>query len=51
MSRIQPWTIGYFVKISSTRLKALSAAACGAMPPLMMSAQAVGQTCSFSTLA
>jgi hypothetical protein len=41
--------IGYFAKISSTRLKAFSAAACGAIPPVMMSAQPIGQTCSFCT--
>ena len=44
-------TIGYFAKISSTRLDAFSTAACGVMPPLMTSAQAVGHTCVFSTLA
>lgn len=39
--------IGYFAKISSTRLKALSAAACGVAPSLMISAHAACQTCSF----
>src|ERR1700758_2543788 len=43
--------IGYFAKISSTRLNAFSTAACGVRPPLMTSAQAVGHTCVFSTLA
>src|SRR4029077_10712700 len=37
--------IGYFAKISSIRLKALSAAACGAMPSFMMSTQPTAQTC------
>ena len=41
--------IGYFAKISSTRLNAFSAAACGAMWPCMMSVQATLQTCSLRT--
>src|SRR5580704_1579192 len=47
----QDCTIGYFAKISSTRLNAFSTAACGVRPPLMTSAQAIGHTCVFSTLA
>ena len=47
----QPCAIGYFAKISSTRLNAFSAAACGVIPPVMMSAQATAQTCSFWTWA
>src|SRR5438552_1229624 len=47
----QPWAIGYLAKISSARLKAFSAATCGAIPPVMMSDQAVGQTCTFCSWA
>src|ERR1700756_2454564 len=47
----QPCAIGYFAKISSTRLNVLSAAACGVIPPEMMSAQATAQTCSFCSWA
>jgi hypothetical protein len=43
--------IRYFAKISSTRLNAFSAAACGVIPPVMMSAQPTAQTCSFWTWA
>jgi hypothetical protein len=43
--------IGYFEKISSTRLNALSAAACGAIPSFIMSTQPTLQTCSFWTWA
>src|SRR6202011_4498266 len=43
--------IGYFAKISSTRLNAFSAAACGVARSRMISDQAVGQTCSFWTWA
>src|SRR5438874_7613184 len=43
----QFYAIGYFEKISSARLNAFSAASAGFIPPWMMSAQAVGQTCSF----
>ena len=43
--------IGYFAKISSTRLNAFSAAAWGVNPPCMISAQAAPQTCSFWTWA
>src|ERR1700730_540305 len=35
----QDCTIGYFAKISSTRLNAFSTAACGVRPPLMTSAR------------
>ena len=48
LSRLQLCAIGYFVKISSTRLKAFAAAACGSIPSIMMSVQPVLQTCSFS---
>ena len=37
----QPSAIGYFAKISSTRLNAFSAATCGATSFFMISAQAV----------
>ena len=47
----QPCAIGYFAKISSTRLNAFSAAAWGVIPPIMMSAQPTAQTCSFWTWA
>ena len=50
-SSSQLGAIGYFEKISSTRLKAFSAAACGAIPPCMMSVQPTLQTCSFRTWA
>ena len=43
--------IGYFAKISSTRLNAFSAAACGVAPSFMISAQPACQTCSFWTWA
>ena len=43
--------IGYFAKISSIRLKAFSAAACGAIPSFMMSTQPTLHTCSFWTWA
>jgi hypothetical protein len=39
-------TIGYFAKISSARLNALSAAVCSAMPSFMISTQPALQTCS-----
>jgi hypothetical protein len=51
LSRLQLCAIGYFVKISSTRLKAFAAAACGSIPSIMMSVQPVLQTCSFWTWA
>jgi len=41
--------IGYSAKIASTRLNAFAAAASGVTPPIMISAQAVCQTCSFWT--
>jgi hypothetical protein len=47
----QAWAIGYFAKMSSIRLNAFSAAACGVIPPCMMLAHAVPQTCSFWTWA
>src|SRR5262252_8944495 len=47
----QACVIGYFEKISSTRLNAFSAAACGAIPSFMMSTQPTAQTCSFWTWA
>ena len=47
----QLWVIGYFAKISSILLKALSAAACGVAPSFMISAHAVCHTCSFWTWA
>jgi hypothetical protein len=43
----QLWTIGYFSKIASICLYALSAAASGVIPPRMMSAQAALQTWVF----
>ena len=43
--------IGYFAKISLIRLKAFSAAACGAIPSFMMSTQPTLHTCSFWTWA
>jgi hypothetical protein len=43
--------IGYFAKISSTRLNASSAATCGATSFFMISAQAACHTCSFWTWA
>ena len=43
----QLWTIGYFAKIASICLYALSAAASGVIPPRMMSAQAALQTWVF----
>ena len=43
--------MGYFAKISSIRLNAFSAAACGAIPSFMISIQAALQTCSFRTWA
>jgi hypothetical protein len=49
--RSQLDAIGYFAKISSIRLNAFSAAACGATPPMAISAQPVGKTCSFWTWA
>ena len=48
---LQAWAMGYFAKISSTRLNAFSAAASGVMPPWMMSIQPCIQTCSFWTWA
>ena len=42
----QACTIGYFAKISSARLNALSAAVCGATPSFMISTQPALQTCS-----
>jgi hypothetical protein len=44
---LQAWAMGYFAKISSTRLNAFSAAASGVMPLWMMSIQPCIQTCSF----
>jgi len=43
--------IGYLAKISSIRLNAFSAAACGVMPPWMISIQPWLQVCSFETCA
>jgi hypothetical protein len=43
--------MGYFAKISSTRLNAISAATCGASPPCIMSVQPKLQTCSAWTWA
>jgi hypothetical protein len=45
----QPCAIGYFAKISSTRLNALSAAACGVSPSFMIATHALGKTRSFWT--
>src|SRR5262249_58323254 len=45
----QPCAIGYFAKISSARLNALSAAACGVSPSFMIAAHALGKTLSFWT--
>jgi hypothetical protein len=42
---------GILAKIWSTHSNALSAAACGVFPPVMMSAQAWPQTCWFWTSA
>ena len=47
----QVCTIGYFAKISSTRLNAFSAATCGGTSFFMISAQPVCHTCSFWTCA
>ena len=46
-SILQLEVIGYFTKISATRLSAFSAAACGTIPPWMMSVQPVIKMCSF----
>jgi uncharacterized protein DUF1348 len=48
-SYAQASSILCFAKISSTRLNAFSAAASGAIPPVMISVQPVLQTCSFCT--
>src|SRR5579884_2306104 len=48
---VQACWIGYFAKIASMRLHALSAASSGFMPPVAMSAQATFQTCSVMTCA
>jgi hypothetical protein len=47
----QAWVIGYFAKISSARLKALSIAASGAVPFFITSNSAMLNTCSASTCA
>jgi len=47
----QAWVIGYFAKISSARLKALSIAASGAIPFFITSNSAMLNTCSASTCA
>ena len=47
----QPYVIGYFAKISPTRLNAFSVAACGVMPPWMMSIQPAINVCSLWTWA
>ena len=44
-------SIGYLAKICSTHLNALSAAACGVIPSLMISAQAAPKTCWLRTSA
>src|SRR5579883_2550029 len=44
-------TIGYWAKISSVRLKALSTAACGVMPLRITSIPARAKTCSLLTWA
>jgi len=45
----QPCAIGYFAKICSTRLNALSAAACRVSPSFMIAAHALRKTLSFWT--
>jgi hypothetical protein len=47
----QACVIGYFVKIASIRLKALSIAASGAIPFFITSNSATLKTCSASTSA
>jgi hypothetical protein len=47
----EPCAIGYFAKISSTRLNALSATACDVSPSFMIAVHALGKTRSFWTWA
>jgi hypothetical protein len=49
--RSHAWLIGYFAKISSARLNALSIAACDAIPFFITSNSATLKTCSASTWA